>query len=113
LEIDMLPDYLIAALRTFARENAVFFAWSSAVFFTTTLILGAGWLRRLSGVRSSSSLTPPSGTDDQLAQLLHAVDAVAIEVERVGEAQRYESRGRIEGITPPVERRPLHTPTPH
>ena len=109
----MLPDYLISALRTFAIENAVFFASASAVFFTTTLILGVDWLRRHAALRSSTSLTPPSATDNQLAQLLCAVDAIAIEVERVGEAQRYASRGLIEVSTPPIERRPLHTPTPH
>ena len=109
----MLPDYLIAAFRTFARENAMFFVSASSVFLTTTVILGAGWLRRHLAVGSSASLTPSSATGDQLAQLLHAVDAIAIEVERVGEAQRYASRGRIEVITPPIERRPLRTPTPH
>ena len=109
----MLPDYLTSAVGLFARENAVFFATTSAVFLTTTLILGIGWLRRQRAAARATSLMSPSTTDVHLVHLARAVDAIAIEVERVGEAQRFGARGRIDEITPSIDRRPFRTPTPH
>lgn len=107
----MLPDYLTSALTLFAREHAVFFASASVLLCASTVVLGAQSLRaRWTALRTVKS--PDLLTQRQLADLARAVDAVAIEVERIGEAQRFSSQ-RIEGTMQTPERRPYRTPTPH
>jgi hypothetical protein len=59
------------------------------------LALGAGflWLQR-SRRRTQPALSDP--TDARLERIEQAVDAVAIEVERVGEAQRFQDKQRAQ-----------------
>lgn len=109
----MLPDYLTSAVRLFARENAVFFASASAFFLTTTVVLAGVWFRRHLVTGRAASVPSEMMPSDQLTQLGRAVDAIAIEVERIGEAQRYAAQGRLEAMPRSAERRPDRTPTPH
>ena len=107
----MFPDYLTSALSLFAREHSGFFASVSVLLCATTAMLTIQSLRRRwTGLRATTS--PDALTQQQLSDLALAVDAIAIEVERIGEAQRFSAR-RIEGVSPTTERRSYSTPTPH
>ncbi len=60
-------------------------------------LLTAWWVRRLVPRRPARSAAPaapaaPAALGERLAQLERAVDVVAVEVERVGEGQRYLTR---------------------
>jgi hypothetical protein len=71
------------------------------------LALGASayviWL--LASRARRQNATPPQLPDARLDYLQQSVDAVALEVERIGEAQRYNEKLRAEkGETPPSKK---------
>ena len=45
---------------------------------------------------------PPQRFDEQFAQLQQSVDAIAVEVERIAEAQRFSTRLLSDGMRVPV-----------
>jgi hypothetical protein len=90
----------------------------SGTMSVTTLIFGALWLRaRERALRmmltSSSAREAPAG---EITHLVHAVDAIAVEVERISEAQRFTAQvlaEKIEPEPPLVKRSPGRVITPH
>ncbi|HWG34520.1 MAG TPA: hypothetical protein VN650_10155 [Gemmatimonadaceae bacterium] len=55
-------------------------------------------------VRAKQPATLPAQRyDEQLAQLQQSVDAIAVEVERIAEAQRFSTRLLSDGARVPVE----------
>ena len=62
------------------------------------LLLGAGaylvWRASPQSRRQDASLTQPA--DERLEYLQQSVDAIALEVERIGEAQRFSEKLRAE-----------------
>ena len=59
------------------------------------LLAGAYWVWRVfggAGSRAPSEEATQAVVDARLEQLQHSVDAVAIEVERIGEAQRFNTK---------------------
>jgi len=55
-------------------------------------------------VRAKQPATLPAHRyDEQLAQLQQSVDAIAVEVERIAEAQRFSTRLLSDGARVPVE----------
>jgi len=50
---------------------------------------------------ASSAEASELSTDARLEQLQQSMDAVALEVERIGEAQRYNARVQAERVEPP------------
>jgi hypothetical protein len=75
-------------------EPAHGFAHAAAMVFGTWLVR---WLAT-PPVKKQASLMP---ADERLAQLQQAVDAVAVEVERIGESQRYAARMLAESAGKP------------
>lgn len=59
-------------------------------------LAGVVWFTWLNARQQRDALTNPGTTHSQLDQLQQSVDAVAIEIERIGEAQRYETKLRAE-----------------
>lgn len=59
-------------------------------------LAGVVWFTWLSAKQRRDALANPTTTHSQLDQLQQSVDAVAIEIERIGEAQRYETKLRAE-----------------
>ena len=90
----------------------------SGALSVTTLIFGALWLRAreraLRVMLSSKSVQEaPAG---EITHLVHAVDAIAVEVERISEAQRFTAQvlaEKIEPEPPLVKRSPGRVITPH
>ena len=73
------------------------------------LLLGAvGYgVWRMSRARQQSLLTAQHQADPRIEYLQQSVDAVALEVERLGEAQRFAEKQRVErGETPPLKKPP-------
>jgi hypothetical protein len=69
--------------------------------------------------RSPTTQTAPQGVlqlaEERMARLEHAVDAIAVEVERISEGQRFTTRLLSEQSRPPALAAPaqLSTDTPH
>ena len=80
----------------------------------TIITIARSWMSWASGnaKRANGSLSPLA--DDRLARLEHAVDAIALEVERISEGQRFTTKLLSEQSRPapaPVQRH-LSTNTP-
>ena len=67
-----------------------FFIIVTVVLSTTTVSFGVLWLRaRERALRLRLSLQNPEAVREDVTHLVQAVDAIAIEVERISEAQRF------------------------
>ena len=77
---------------------------SHAAAHAVMLTLGyLGWL--LMPGRRGQDPARPQLADERIEYLQQSVDAVALEVERIGEAQRFSDKLRAErGETPPLKR---------
>lgn len=60
------------------------------------LLLGANWMWRLARRAGGQDLPSVQAAENRLEQLQQSVDAVAVEVERIGEAQRFSARLQAE-----------------
>ncbi len=81
---------------------AVYAAWLSeqmhAAGHVALSFLGVYWVRWLNGRRSGAGRAEVPGEADRIAELQQSVDAVALEVERIGEAQRYAEKLQAERV---------------
>jgi hypothetical protein len=89
---------------------------ATGVLSTTTLVFAVLWIRaRERALRTRLALQSPQSLSEDLTHLVQAVDAVAIEVERISEAQRFtaltiaERAGAVSG----GKRVPERVITPH
>ena len=63
---------------------------ATSVLSTSTLLFGVLWLRsRERALRARLSVQNPEALREDVAHLVQAVDSIAIEVERISEAQRF------------------------
>ena len=69
--------------------------------------------RRAVRTAQLSAPTDAALSSMQLAQLAHALDAVALEVERISEGQRFATRMLSERAVPPAARSDARSVTPH
>jgi hypothetical protein len=100
------PWLIVASL--FTLGNAAGFGWAlahgemnhAAVHVALTL-LGVYfiWLADAEVGRKEQPALPPA--DERLERLQQSMDAVALEVERIGEAQRYSAKKESEHREPP------------
>jgi hypothetical protein len=63
-------------------------------------ILGAYWMWRIAPRTTTQSGSTSQSERDRLEQLQQSMDAVALEVERIGEAQRFQAKLEQERIEP-------------
>jgi hypothetical protein len=83
---------------------------SFSLFFLLPLAIG---LTRLMWRRSRRTEARPSGQQDQrMERLEQAVDAIAIEIERVGESQRYQQKVLAEANMMPAMSTSSRAPEP-
>jgi hypothetical protein len=83
---------------------------SFSLFFLLPLAIG---LTRLMWRRSKRTEARPSGQQDQrMERLEQAVDAIAIEIERVGESQRYQQKVLAEANMMPAMSTSSRAPEP-
>jgi hypothetical protein len=86
-------------------ENAApLFALAAALFGVGFIVrtLGSVWLRTKELDRSAGPTADPAllaSIEERLARIEHAVDATAIEVERLSEAQRFAARRLAAGAS--------------
>jgi hypothetical protein len=87
----------------FTLANAAGMGWAiarseagHAALHAGLMIVGAfaAWFVDARASRGSAKFLPPA--DERLTQLQQSVDAVALEVERLGEAQRYGAKQAVE-----------------
>ena len=74
--------------------------WLHAGVHAALALLGAYLTWRLAVTNGLRSVPPELPMDDRLTQLQQSVDAVAIEVERIGEAQRFSTKLQSERAEP-------------
>lgn len=99
------------------HDLATFLLFASGTLLATTLVFCTLWLRaRERSLRSTLSAKPARETDAEFQHLVHAVDAIAVEVDRISEAQRFTAQvlaEKIETESPLVKRFPGRVITPH
>lgn len=68
--------------------------FSSSALFVSTITFAALWIRsRERGLRAELELrAPTTGPTAEMEHLVHAIDAIAVEVERISEAQRFTAQ---------------------
>jgi len=89
---------------------------TTGVLSTTTLLFAVLWIRaRERALRTRLARQSPESLGEDLAHLVQAVDAVAIEVERISEAQRFTALTLAEraGAVSGGKRVPERVITPH
>jgi hypothetical protein len=85
-----------------------------AITIITIITIARSWISWVSGNAKRANGSPSPLADDRLARLEHAVDAIALEVERISEGQRFTTKLLSEQSRPaptPVQRH-LSTNTP-
>lgn len=66
-----------------------------AFFASATVTIGVvakSWIKYLALKRQGAAGALPGGVEERLARIEHAVDAIAIEVERISEGQRFTTQ---------------------
>jgi hypothetical protein len=115
--IDLLPMHFLGTM----REHYVLLFGAAGGIGLMAGFVGSwigGWFGARRAVRGAQ-LNPPVAGDAsrvQIAQLSQMVEAIAIEVERVAEGQRFTTRllaDRIPHTPPDVRPRPSDMTTPH
>ena len=104
---------IVAALFTLVNVGGVGFAAAAGegphtAIHVVLTVLGVYAVWRLTPrpgrgalLGASSSQPGELSTDARLEQLQQSMDAVAVEVERIGEAQRYSAKVQTERVEPP------------
>ena len=99
------------------HDLAILMMLASGALFTTTLIFSVLWLRaRERALRLTLTSSRSHEAPAEMEHLVHAVDAIAVEVERISEAQRFTAQvlaERTEAESPLVKRFPGRVMTPH
>jgi predicted kinase len=100
-----------------ADDLVVLLTFASAILFVGTITFAALWVRareKLLRQRGDARVGDPS---DRLEHLVTAVDTIAIEVERISEAQRFTTQVLAQRLVDPLEPRRVASPerviTPH
>ena len=108
----LFPPFFHGTLR---EHYLILFGAAGAIALTTGLV--GAWLGAFIGARRAARKTlleamaaqPPQLDEARLGQLVDAVDAIAVEVERISEAQRFTARllaERQAPAPPPARRAP-------
>src|SRR5918999_1313982 len=113
----LFPPFFHGTLR---EHYLLLFGAAGGIALCTGLV--GAWLGAFIGARRAARKTlleaiaaqPPQLDEARLSQLVDAVDAIALEVERISEAQRFTARliAERQAPPPPVRRDPGVT-TPH
>ena len=94
--------------------NALILA--TGVLGASTLGFAIAWIRaRERAIRAEQRAAPPPASDARFDHLEHAIEAMAVEVERMAEGQRFVSRLLAERSAQEREAaaRPARVVTPH
>lgn len=81
---------------------------SSAGLLTTTIVFAVLWVRaRERAIRATLEASRRlEQTSPDLQHLVHAVDSIAVEVERISEGQRFTTQLLSERVQPGQQKRP-------
>jgi hypothetical protein len=106
---------------TLREHYLILFGAAGGVALLTGLV--SAWIGAYIGARRAARKTlleaiaesPARVTEARMTELVQAVDAIALEVERISEAQRFTARLLAERTTPqsPLGRRDAGVITPH
>jgi hypothetical protein len=81
-----------------------FAAVCTTIVATVGCLVGIGVTARILLMRAKRLATRPPADNDRLLHLEQAVDAIAIEIERISEAQRFQTKLLAEGREQKAER---------
>ncbi|MFN2563705.1 MAG: hypothetical protein ABR499_01670 [Gemmatimonadaceae bacterium] len=114
----LLPPFFHGTLR---EHYLILFGAAGGIALVTGLV--SAWLGAFVGARRAARRTmleamaaqPSHMSEARLNQLVDAVDAIALEVERISEAQRFTARllAERQAPAPPLTRRDPGAITPH
>jgi hypothetical protein len=100
-----------------SRDLVVLLLLSSSTLLATTLVFLGLWIRaREQAIRATlESPRLVEQTSPDLQHLVHAVDSIAVEVERISEGQRFTTQLLSERVSSPQKRAvlPERVITPH
>ena len=98
----------------FGRHAAEIFFLVSGGLFMTNIAFVIAWIRaRERAVRAEAMLSTMRPTASSTSDLTPALDAIAFEVERIGEGQRFLTRVLSNQAQPEAAKRPPGSITPH
>ena len=81
--------------------------WMHAAAHVVLTFVGLYWASRVWRGRRQETPALASGYSDRLTNLEHSLDAVAVEIERIGEGQRFMTRVLTEQDAPqPIQNKP-------
>ncbi len=116
--MEFFPPFFHGTLR---EHYLILFGAAGGIALVTGLV--SAWLGAFIGARRAGRRTlleaiaaqPAPLSEARLSQLIDAVDAIALEVERISEAQRFTARLLAERHAPPapLPRRDPGSITPH
>jgi len=98
------------------HDLAIFLLWTSGTLLAATLVFCTLWLRARERDLRSALAKPARENGAEIQHIVRAVDAIAVEVERMSEAQRFTAQvlaEKIESDPPLVKRFPGRVITPH
>ena len=98
------------------NDLAIFLLWASGTLLATTLVFSTLWLRARERSLRSTLGPKPAHEGAEIRHIVHAVDAIAVEVERISEAQRFTAQvlaEKIETESPLIKRFPGRLINPH
>ena len=79
------------------KEIFALLTFSNIVLFTSTVTFIALWIRaRERAIRATVDSKPQVEPQTDIEHLVNAVDAIAVEVERISEAQRFTTKVLVE-----------------
>jgi hypothetical protein len=114
----LFPPFFHGTLR---EHYLVLFGVAGGIALVAGLV--SAWIGAYIGARRAARKTmleamaasPARVTEARMTQLVDAVDAIALEVERISEAQRFTARllAERQAPTPPLGRRDPGAITPH
>lgn len=107
------PDVFVGGPPMVHEWVAGAFGIAAALLLVTTIAFLVLWLRaRERAIRAEARALPRPGDGMQLHRIEQAVEAMAIEVERLAEAERFQARLLAERVRPGLAEPPRHV-TPH
>jgi hypothetical protein len=98
------------------HDLAIFLLWTSGTLLAATLVFCTLWLRGRERDLRSALAKSAHEAGAEIRHIVSAVDTIAVEIERISEAQRFTAQvlaDKIEPEPPLVKRFPGRVITPH
>lgn len=94
------------------RTLQILLSMSTVALFSTTVLFLGLWIRaRERAIRAGADRKQTERAGHDIDHLVNAVDAIAVEVERISEAQRFTTKVLVDRVDPAAVKR-INAPSP-